>query len=138
VKSTIGTPKPEPNSQITLELPSFTEVLALLHSINGKLARSDSLIVPQQAWFSLTAAARLKGVPYGTLTGRAWLKPNQGKPDGLQGNKKMWRRDTIIRWLNETDAELPPPATIPERTRASRPRSRNAGAEDKGHSSLKS
>ena len=92
---------------MTLELPSLAEVLEILHSISRKLERSDSLIVPQQAWFSLTEAAKLKGVPYGTLTGRPWLKPNQGKPDGLQGGKEKWRRETIIRWLGETDADLP-------------------------------
>ncbi len=67
----------------------------------------DATLALKQAWYNLREVAKLKGVPYGTLTARPWLKPNGGVPDGIVGGRDRWKREKVIRWLTEADSDLP-------------------------------
>ena len=65
-----------------------------------------SCIIPNKFWFNLKEACTLKGLNYKTAGNRPWFQPNGGIGDGKVGGRKVWRRDTIIKWLEQTDDDL--------------------------------
>ncbi len=75
----------------------------LLRQINRKLdeilARPD---LPY--WINLKEACRLKGLSYSTATNQPHLQPRHGVPDDWFLHRKVWRKTTILEWLEETDS----------------------------------
>ena len=63
----------------------------------------DKSWIPPKAHFTLMEACTLKGLNYKTSCNRTILQPNAGEPDGYIGGRKVFRRDTIIKWLNQYD-----------------------------------
>lgn len=61
-----------------------------------------------QQWYALDEACHLKGICTKTAQNQTWLQPNGGVEDAIVGRKKRWHRNTIARWLEETDEELLP------------------------------
>ena len=62
--------------------------------------------IPKKAWFTLKEACSLKGLNYKTACNRTILQPNKGVPDGRVGGRKVFKRETILHWINLTDAEI--------------------------------
>lgn len=58
-------------------------------------------------WIRLEDACLLKNVSYKTITTRPWLQPNYGEPDAIVAGKKTWSSETIIKWLEVTDDQIP-------------------------------
>ncbi|KPJ88947.1 MAG: hypothetical protein AMS17_03805 [Spirochaetes bacterium DG_61] len=96
------------------KIPSLT-----LHLVNGewkvKTENEKSLVekkvtetkeVPIKQWFTLKEACELKGINLKTACNRPYLKPLCGKEEGVIGGRKSWRLETILKWLNQNDAEL--------------------------------
>lgn len=70
------------------------------------MEEKESCIIPNKYWFNLKEACALKGLNYKTAGNRRRFQPNRGIEDGKVGGRKVWRRDTIIKWLGQTDDEL--------------------------------
>jgi hypothetical protein len=85
------------------------EIVREIEALRKEILELRQLVAPRQEWYDLREVAALKGVPYGTITARPWLKPGGGKPDGVIGGRCRWRHDTVMRWLVETDEDLPEP-----------------------------
>lgn len=66
----------------------------------------NGVVFPNSMWMGLKDACRLKGLNYKTSCNRVELQPNGGKPDGLIGGRKMWRRESVVAWLQKTDKEI--------------------------------
>jgi hypothetical protein len=66
----------------------------------------EELFIPNQIWFTLREACKVKGLNYHTALNRKELRPNGGTPDGTIGGKRVWNRETITKWINLTDADI--------------------------------
>ena len=58
--------------------------------------------VPKKIWFTLGECCELKGINYKTACNRLELQPNKGHGETV-GGRKMFRRDTVLKWMLETD-----------------------------------
>ena len=56
-----------------------------------------------KAWFKLREACELKNLNYKTACNRKELQPNKGISEGLIGGRRCFKRETVIRWLDQTD-----------------------------------
>lgn len=63
-------------------------------------------IIPNKFWFNLKEACELKGLNYKTAGNNRRFQPNGGVRDGKIGGRNAWKRETIIKWLEQTDDEL--------------------------------
>jgi hypothetical protein len=97
-------------SQIQLQIP-MEGIVEELAEMREELMELRKLIRPRKEWYDLADVADMKGIPYGTLTGHPWLKPNGGKADGVIGGRAKWRHETVLKWLEQTDADLPEPTS---------------------------
>jgi hypothetical protein len=94
--------------QFEVTIP-MEEIVHEIEALRKEISELRQLVSPRQEWYDLREVAALKGVPYGTMTARPWIKPRGGKPDGIIGGRCKWRHDTVMRWLAETDEDLPEP-----------------------------
>lgn len=96
------------NQQTPFEItiPALAEVKFSLDSMRQEIKELKDWLKPKKEWYDLREASEIKGIPYGTLTARPWLKPNKGKPDGEVGGKARWRHSTIMAWITQTDEEM--------------------------------
>jgi len=83
------------------------EIVTEIESLRNEISELRQLVAPKQEWYDLREVAELKGIPYGTLTARPWIKPNGGVPDGIIGGRAKWRNETVRKWLDQTDEDLP-------------------------------
>ena len=84
------------------------EIVNEIAALRKEISELRQLVAPKQEWYDLREVAELKGIPYGTLTARPWIKPNGGVPDGIIGGRHKWRSETVRCWLEQTDEDLPP------------------------------
>ena len=91
------------NSYIQSELTALRE---LVQSLNARLAESPESILLNQQWYTLDEACTLKGTGAKTARNQPKLQPNGGEPDAVVGRKRRWHRDSIRRWLDQTDQDL--------------------------------
>ena len=89
--------------QVTVPLE---EIVTEIEALRNEISELRQLVAPKQEWYDLREVAELKGIPYGTLTARPWIKPNGGVPDGIIGGRSKWRSETVRRWLEQTDEDL--------------------------------
>lgn len=66
----------------------------------------EEVFIPNQTWFTLMEACEVKGLNYHTALNRKILRPNRGIPDGTIGGKKVWKYETIKKWIKLIDADL--------------------------------
>ena len=66
----------------------------------------NKVIIPNKRWFTLKECAELKGINYKTLCNRKELQPKKGQEDARLGGRKMFSRDTLISWLDQTDEDI--------------------------------
>ena len=62
--------------------------------------------LPYQVWYTLKECCEKKNLNYSTALNRKYLQPNSGVPDGEIGGKRVWKRATVLEWINKTDSEL--------------------------------
>jgi hypothetical protein len=113
----------DPALQLTVDVPILVEICARLGHIEARLSQLEADVSLSQEWYTLRQAARLKrGTEfrinpkteeiqafdsfYHTLRSNPGLRPGKGVPDGHQGGRPVWHRDTIREWLLLTDADL--------------------------------
>ena len=60
-------------------------------------------ILPRKAWFNLKEICSYKGINYKTALNRPSLQPLS---DGNIGGRKMFRRKTVLQWLDLTDEQI--------------------------------
>ena len=60
-------------------------------------------ILPKKAWFTLKEICAFKGLNYRTATNRTYLQPVS---DGEVGGRKMFRRKTVLAWLDLSDKDI--------------------------------
>jgi hypothetical protein len=89
--------------EIVSRIPALSEISFEMGRVVERLEVLENKVDPQPAWYDLKTAARIKGLNLNTLRSRQILQPNKGIPDGIISGKKMWRRETILRWIDETD-----------------------------------
>ncbi len=65
-----------------------------------------SCVIPNKFWFNLKEACELKGLNYKTAGNNRRFQPNGGIREGKIGGRNAWKRETIIKWLEQTDDEL--------------------------------
>ena len=65
-----------------------------------------SCVIPNKFWFNLKEACELKGLNYKTAGNNRRFQPNGGIREGKNGGRNAWKRETIIKWLEQTDDEL--------------------------------
>lgn len=91
-----------------LNLPELSEVLQHLEYLEKRM---DQMAVKgdlSQTWYNVDECHALKGgFSLNTFKANYNLQPRGGIPDAKVGGRKVWHRDTVIEWLNVTDAMLP-------------------------------
>jgi len=68
--------------------------------------QEETILLPNKMWFSLKEACDLKGLNYKTSCNRKSLQPNHGQPENIVGGRKVFSRETLIRWMVMSDREL--------------------------------
>ena len=66
----------------------------------------DADYLPTKAYFTLKELLPFKGVSYQSACHRKWLQPNSGKPDSVVSGNNVWKRDTVVEWLQKDDDAL--------------------------------
>ena len=64
-----------------------------------------SKITPVKEWFSLKECCSLKGVNYNTVSTLRKRQPNKGVEDGIVCGVRMWKKETVFKWVKQTDAD---------------------------------
>jgi hypothetical protein len=73
-----------------------------------KIQELESIVLtlkPNQlpTWINLPSACKLKGIPFGTVKTNPDKMPNGGWPEGMNGKVRLFRRETVLEWLDVTD-----------------------------------
>lgn len=63
-------------------------------------------LVPEKIWFTLSEVCVLKNLSYKTACNKTYLQPNNGKSDATIGGKKMFSRQTVLKWVCLSDLEM--------------------------------
>lgn len=91
-----------------VNFPELRDVRQHLEFIEKRL---DQMAVKgdlSQTWFNAEECHALKGgCALNTFKSNYDLQPRGGVPDAKVGGRKVWHRDTVLEWLNVTDAMLP-------------------------------
>lgn len=81
-----------------------------IKTLESRLQRMEQVITAisgwPEPWIDMKRAARLKGINYGTLLKRPWLRPKGGEPDAILNGRCHWRPETIREWIMLADDEL--------------------------------
>ena len=88
---------------MNIEMAELNTLLEEVMQIKQAITDIEMKIDPQQQWFDLKNACRLKGVNYNTVVSKPKLQPNRGEEDGIIAGRRRWRRETILEWINQTD-----------------------------------
>jgi hypothetical protein len=80
-------------------LPSLFEKIDRLEAVVLSVVKSGQ--VPY--WLNLSEACELKGIPYGSIKNFPEKQPGAGWADGMNGTRKIWKRDTVLEWLDVSD-----------------------------------
>lgn len=62
--------------------------------------------IPNQEWFTYKLASQLKGLDMKTGYNNRELMPNHGIYEGEIGGRKVFRRETIVKWLKQKDEDI--------------------------------
>lgn len=95
---------------MTLNEIKIDEILLRLKKIelfiqeNQKNNVSEIETLPE--WINLEKAAELKGGKLNTYRTRPLYQPLCGIPEGKVNGRRVWRRETVLEWLNVTDEQL--------------------------------
>lgn len=60
----------------------------------------------EKIYYTLKEACELKHLNYKTSLNRKELQPNKGKADIIVGGRKLYKRETILAWLNLSDKDI--------------------------------
>ena len=71
---------------------------------NGLTKTEKELVsfVPKKMWYSLKECCDLKGLNIKTSYNNTNLQPNRGRGEKV-GGKKVFRYDSVMKWLFQTD-----------------------------------
>lgn len=91
-----------------LNLPELSEVLQHLKYLEKMMEQMAIKGDLSQTWYNVDECHALKGgCALNTFKANYNLQPKGGVPDAKVGGRKVWHRDTVVEWLNITDAQLP-------------------------------
>lgn len=62
--------------------------------------------LPLKYWLTLKEACAMKGLNYKTALNRPEFRPNKGVAEGIVGGRQVFRRETVMEWINKTDNEI--------------------------------
>ena len=109
----------EHQPQVALVLPQLTTITEMLERALSGAATAE--------WYTIEQAYKAKygdpnnGPSLVTLKKNLALQPRGGIPDGWQQSRKVWRRETITRWILVDDttladylAEVAPGTRVPQ------------------------
>jgi len=91
---------------LNIEIPEINTLIHTVSQLERRIAEIEDKFNPNQEWFSLKEACSLKGLNYNTVSSRLRLQPNKGQEDAIIAGRRRWRRETILKWLNETDHDI--------------------------------
>lgn len=88
-------------SDLAAELQKALHTEEILFELRELRSCISSKTLPR--WVNLKLAAELKGIAYNTLKAKPQLQPTAGKEQAKIGGRRVWRRETILQWLEVTD-----------------------------------
>ncbi len=91
---------------MNIEIPEINDLISKVTGLEQRLLNLEDKVDPKQKWFTLKQACLLKGLNYNTVCSRPKLQPNLGKADANIAGRRMWRRETILKWLDVTDKDI--------------------------------
>lgn len=84
-------------------LELLPEVLATFKAV---VACKDYQLTAQ--WYDLEACYKLRGGgKFSTMKNNRWYQPKGAIPDAYIQGRKVWSRETVAEWLEQTDKTLP-------------------------------
>lgn len=90
---------------------SIEALTAVVEALTEKVEALERLVLPIRESYTLAELAELPEAPsLKTLQNNPARQPNCGKPDGLRGGKKAWRRETVEKWRRQLDKYSEPRA----------------------------
>ena len=92
-------------SNMNVDLPEIVELKRLMERLLKEFKDFQEKTTPAKEWYSLKEACAIKGVNYNTVSSLRKHQPNRGKEDGIVCGVRMWRKETILRWIKQTDAD---------------------------------
>jgi len=92
---------------VAVDQEVLDELIERVQKLEDQLARMANPQLQKEHYY-LTEACRLKGVNYNSLCSENFLhfRPNNGIPDLILNRRDCWRRETIVAWLRQSDADL--------------------------------
>ena len=89
-----------------LQIESEERIFEVLTKLEKSVAEIKAKVMPYRRWWKLGEALELKNICYKTASNKKHLQPNCGKEDARVAGCKVWSHETIIKWLELTDADL--------------------------------
>ena len=96
------TVKIEDNGSIEQLLAMLPDVLTTFKAV---IASQDSRLSAQ--WYDLETCYKLRGGgAFSTMKNNRWYQPKGAIPDAYIQGRKVWSRETVAEWLEQTDKTL--------------------------------
>jgi hypothetical protein len=90
-----------PISDVFRQSLGIDEILGDLSFLKKQITAVISPVIPE--WTNLKKACEIKGVAYNSAKSKPALQPNHGDEDAKLNGRKVWRRDTVLSWLEKVD-----------------------------------
>ena len=90
---------------MNVEMPELIAVRDSILRLTESFDEIRSSMTPVKEWYNLRECCSVKGVNYNTVKSIRRHQPNQGVEDGIVCGVRMWKKDTVFKWLKQTDAD---------------------------------
>lgn len=92
-----------------MEIPEFTFILEELKKLKELINKPISSNSDwSQQWFNDKQCWEKKGgMALATYRNERFYQCKGGIPDGYVGGRKVWKKESVLEWVNLTDSELP-------------------------------
>ena len=90
---------------MNVDMPELLEIRDSILRLSKSFEEIKSKMTPVKEWYNLKECCAMKGVNYNTVSTLRKHQPNKGAEDGVVCGVRMWRKDTVFKWVGQTDAD---------------------------------
>ena len=92
---------------VAVDQEVLDELIERIQKLEEQLASMTNRRLQKEHYY-LKEACEIKGVNYNSLCVESFqhFRPNNGIPDLILNRRDCWRRETIVAWLRQSDADL--------------------------------
>ena len=90
---------------MNVEMPELIAIRDSILRLSESFDDIRSKMTPVKEWYNLKESCGLKGVNYKTVSTLRKRQPNKGVADGIVCGVRMWKKETVFKWVKQTDDE---------------------------------